>query len=167
MVLPVCDVCLKSGMLCQGCENKLKSGEISSMDVDIAKLLYKIGNGKLGFKKTIEIGDVVIIVTDKDQVGKLIGKGGKIVREISKTVGKKVRVVGENTDLKSVATDILAPARISGINIVYGKDGELKYKIRVRKEDSRRLPAKIDILNDIIQQLTREKTLVVIERAEY
>lgn len=167
MVLPVCDVCLKSGMLCQGCENKLKSGEISSMDVDIAKLLYKIGNGKLGFKKTIEIGDVVIIVTDKDQVGKLIGKGGKIVREISKTVSKKIRVVGEKSDLKSVATDILAPARISGINIVYGKDGEQKYKIRVRKEDSRRLPAKIEILNDIIQQLTGEKTLVFIERADY
>ena len=167
MVLPVCDVCLKSGMLCQGCENKLKSGEISSMDVDIAKLLYKIGDGKLGFKKTIEIGDVVIIVTDKDQVGKLIGKGGKIVREISKTVGKKVRVVGEDSDLKSVVTDILAPARISGINIVYGKDGEQKYKIRVRREDSRRLPAKLDILNDIIQQLTGEKTLVVIESAEY
>ncbi|MGZ4857322.1 MAG: KH domain-containing protein [Methanobacteriaceae archaeon] len=167
MVLPVCDVCLKSGMLCQGCENKLKSGEISSMDVDIAKLLYKIGDGKLGFKKTIEIGDVVIIVTDKDQVGKLIGKGGKIVREISKSVNKKVRVVGENSDLKSVATDILAPARISGINIVYGKDGEQKYKIRVRREDSRRLPAKLNILNDIIQQLTGVKTLVVIERAEY
>jgi transcription antitermination factor NusA-like protein len=154
-------------MLCQGCENKLKSGEISSMDVDIAKLLYKIGNGKLGFKKTIEIVDVVIIVTDKDQVGKLIGKRGKIVREISKTVSKKIRVVGENSDLKSVATDILAPARISGINIVYGKDGEQKYKIRVRKEDSRRLPAKIEILNDIIQQLTGEKTLVFIERADY
>jgi len=167
MVLPVCDVCLKSGMLCQGCENKLKNGEISSMDVEIAKLLYKIGDGKLGFKKTIEIGDVVIIVTDKDQVGKLIGKGGKIVREISKSVNEKVRVVGENSDLKSVATDILAPARISGINIVYGKDGEQKYKIRVRREDSRRLPAKLNNLNDIIQLLTGEKTLVVIERAEY
>jgi len=138
MVLPVCDVCLKSGMLCQGCENKLKSGEISQLDLDIAKILYKVGDGKIGFKNTIEIGDVVIVVTEKDQVGKLIGKGGKIVREISKTVGKKVRVVGENSDLKAVAEDMLAPARISGINIVYGKDGEEKFKIRVKQEDSRR-----------------------------
>jgi len=97
-------------------------------------------------------------------VGKLIGKGGKIVREISKTVERKIRVVGENSDLKSVATDILAPARISGINIVYGKDGEERYKIRVRKEDARRLPAKLDLLNSIIQELTGEKTLVVIDR---
>jgi transcription antitermination factor NusA-like protein len=164
MVLPVCDVCLKSGMLCQGCENKLKNGEISQLDLDIAKLLYRVGDGKLGFKKTIEIGDVVIIITEKDQVGKLIGKGGKIVREISKTVERKIRVVGENSDMKAVATDILAPARISGINIVYGKDGEERYKIRVRKEDARRLPAKLDLLNSIIQELTGEKTLVVIDR---
>lgn len=164
MVLPVCDVCLKSGMLCQGCENKLKTGEISQLDLDIAKILYRVGDGKIGFKKTIEIGDVVIIITEKNQVGKLIGKGGKIVREISKTLERKIRVVGENSDLKAVATDILAPARISGINIVYGKDGEERYKIRVQREDARRLPAKLDLLNSIIQELTGEKTLVVIDR---
>jgi transcription antitermination factor NusA-like protein len=164
MVLPICDVCLKSGMLCQGCENKLKSGEISQMDLDIAKILYRVGDGKIGFKKTIEIGDMVIIVTEKDQVGKLIGKSGKIVREISKTIGKKVRVVGENSDLRSVARDIMAPARISGINIVYGKDGQEKYKIRIMREDARRIPGKLDVLNDIIQELTSEKTLVVLDR---
>jgi transcription antitermination factor NusA-like protein len=151
-------------MLCQGCENKLKSGEISQIDLDISKLLYKMGDGKVGFKKTIEIGDVVIIVTEKNQVGKLIGKGGKIVREISKTIGKKVRVVGENTDFKSMVTDILAPARISGINIVYGMDGNQKYKIRIVKEDARRLPAKLDVLNDIIEELTGEETILVIDR---
>lgn len=164
MVLPVCDVCLKSGMLCQGCENKLKSGEISQMDLDVAKILYRVGEGKIGFKKTLEMGDMVIIVTEKDQVGKLIGKSGKIVREISKDIGKKVRVVGENSDLRSVARDILSPARISGINIVFGKDGQEKYKIRVMREDSRRIPGKLDVLNDIIQELTSENTLVVIDR---
>ena len=89
MVLPVCDVCLKSGILCQGCENKLKSGEISQLDLDIAKVLFKLGDGKLGFKKTIEVGDIVIIVTEKDQVGKLIGKSGKIVRELSRICWEK------------------------------------------------------------------------------
>ena len=163
MVLPVCDVCLKSGMLCQGCENKLKSGEITQLDLDIAKLLFKLGDGKIGFKKTIEIGDIVIIVTDKDQVGKIIGKSGKIVRAISKTVGKKIRVIGEDSDFKEIARDILAPARISGINIVYGMDDEEKYKIRVMKEDSRRLPARLDVLNDIMNQLTDEKTVIVID----
>ena len=163
MVLPVCDVCLKSGMLCQGCENKLKSGEITQLDLDIAKLLFKLGDGNIGFKKTIEIGDLVIIVTDKDQVGKIIGKSGKIVRAISKKVGKKVRVIGEGSDFKEVARDLLAPARISGINIVYGMGDEEKYKIRVMKEDLRRLPARLDVLNDIMNQLTNEKTVIVID----
>jgi len=163
MVLPVCDVCLKSGMLCQGCENKLKSGEITQMDLDIAKILYKLGEGKIGFKKTIEIGDTVIIVTEKEQVGKLIGKSGKIVREISHSIGKKVRVVGENSDLRAVARDILAPARLSGINIIYGKEGQKKYKIRVMAEDSRRIPGRLDVLNSIIKELTSEDTLVVVD----
>jgi len=163
MVLPVCDVCLKSGMLCPGCENKLKSGEITQLDLDIAKLLFKLGDGKIGFKKTIEIGDVLIIVTDKDQVGKIIGKSGKIVRAVSKKVGKRVRVIGEGSNFKEIARDLIAPARISGINIVYGMDGEEKYKIRVMGEDSRRLPTRLDVLNNIMNQLTDEKTVIVID----
>ncbi len=164
MVLPICDVCLKSGILCQGCENKLESGEISQIDLDIAKVLFKLGDGKLGFKKTIEVGDIVIIITEKDQVGKLIGKNGKIVRELSRTAGKKIRVVGQDSDLKAVSTDILAPARVSGINVVYGTDGEEKYKIRVMQEDSRKLPGRLDVLNQIIELLTGEKTTVVVDR---
>lgn len=163
MVLPICDVCLKSGILCQGCEKKLKSGEITQIELDIAKILYELGDGKLGFKKTIEMGDVVIIITEKDQVGQLIGKGGKIVRTLSKEIGKKIRIVGEGSDLKLFAKDLLAPARISGINIVYGKDGKKKYKIRIMREDARRIPAKIEQLNSIIKLLTGEEAMVVVD----
>ncbi|MGB9844611.1 KH domain-containing protein [Methanothermobacter tenebrarum] len=163
MGLPICDVCLKSGILCQGCEDKLKSGEVTELELEISKVLYKLAEGKLGFKRAIDMGDVVIIITDRDQVGKLIGKGGKIVRTISRAIGKRVRVVGEDSDLKSVAEDVLAPARISGINIVYGKDGKEKFKIRVIKEDARRIPASLDVLNKIIKRLTGEDTTIVVD----
>ena len=86
------------------------------------------------------------------------------MRELSRTVGKKIRVVGKDSDLKAVSTDILAPARVSGINIVYGTDGEEKYKIRVMQEDSRKLPGRLDVLNEIIELLTGDKTTVVVDR---
>ncbi|AAB85706.1 unknown [Methanothermobacter thermautotrophicus str. Delta H] len=163
MVLPICDVCLKSGILCQGCENKLKTGEVTQTELEIAKVLYRIGEGKLGFKRAIDLDGIVIIITEAGEVGKLIGKGGKIVKAISRAIGKKVRVVGEKSDLKSVAEDVLAPARISGINIVFGKDGEERFKIRVMREDARRVPGKLETLNNIIEMLTGEKTVVVID----
>ena len=163
MDLPICDVCLQSGILCKGCENKLKTGEISQMELDIAKILYKLGDGQISFKKAIDMGNVVIIITNKDQVGKVIGKGGNVVRAISKEIGKNVRVIGADSDLKSVAKDILAPARISGINVVYGTDGEQKYKIRVLREDARRIPSNLDRLNEIIESLTGEKTTIVMD----
>ena len=163
MGLPICDVCLKSGILCQGCEDKLKSGEVTELELKISKILYRLAEGKLGFKRAIDMGDVVIIITERDQVGKLIGKGGKIVRTISRAIGKRVRVVGEDSDLRSVAEDVLAPARISGINIVYGKDGKEKFKIRVIKEDARRIPASLDVLNKIIKRLTGEETTIVVD----
>lgn len=157
MGLPICDVCLKSGILCQGCEEKLRKGEVSKLEYEISKILYRIGKGKIGFKKAIDMGDVVVIITKKDEVGKLIGKGGKIVKRIARAIGKKVRVVGENKDLRSVAEDVLAPATISGINIVYTVDGKKKFKIRVAKEDSSRIPGDLNNLNEIIQKLTGKK----------
>ena len=81
MDLPICDVCLQSGILCKGCENKLKTGEISQMELDIAKILYNLGDGQISFKKAIDMGNVVIIITNKDQVGKVIGKGGNVVED--------------------------------------------------------------------------------------
>lgn len=163
MDLPICDVCLQSGILCKGCEDKLKTGEISQLELDIAKLLYNLGDGRISFKKAIDMGNSVIIITEKDQVGKVIGKGGNIVRALSKEIGKNIRVIGYESDLKSVAKDVLAPARISGINVVYGTDGEQKYKIRVLREDARRIPPNLDRLNEIIESLSGEKTKIILD----
>ncbi len=163
MVLPICDVCLKSGILCPGCEKKLKNGEVTLTELSIAKIIFKLGDGKLDFKRIIDGGEETIIITEKNQVGQLIGKGGKIVRAISKEIGKKIRVVGEGSDLKSVSSDLIAPARISGINIVYGRDGQEKYKIRVRREDAHRLPGKPEQLNALIKLLTGEETIIVLD----
>jgi transcription antitermination factor NusA-like protein len=47
--------------------------------------------------------------------------------------------------------------------VVYGTDGEEIFKIRVMKEDARRIPADMGALNEIIQKLTGEKTRIVLD----
>jgi len=42
MKTELCSFCLKSGILCQKCSAKVKAGEISQLDLKIARLLLSL-----------------------------------------------------------------------------------------------------------------------------
>ncbi|MGD2247071.1 MAG: transcription elongation factor NusA [Candidatus Methanofastidiosia archaeon] len=157
MKAPICDVCLKSGILCLGCEEKLKKGTITELDVKISKLLYQLEKENhirdITFVKAVESKSLIVIIVGEGEIGNLIGKGGKTVKFLQRSVRKKIRIIEDTDDFKKIIQDLLHPARVLGINILYLPSDEKKYKVRVPKEDERRIPTSVKSAEEILSKL--------------
>ncbi|RZN46189.1 transcription elongation factor NusA [archaeon] len=168
MKSPICDICLKSGILCPGCQEKVIKGEISELEVEISLKLYNLLQKykmpqELTFHKAIETDDTVVLVVGENQIGTIVGKGGKVVKSLQKDLEKKIRVIENTDDIKKIAQDLIHPARIAGINILYLPGGGTKKKLRIPVEDEKKLPIDTSIVEDIILRMAGESVDVVIE----
>jgi transcription antitermination factor NusA-like protein len=163
MKAPICEVCLKTDdILCPADEKKLQDGIISELDVKVARLLYRlIGDADMEFKKAVEAGDLIVIVVGEGDVPITIGKGGKNIKALMRELGKRIRVIEAvevkgTDDVKKLATDLLYPAGVFGVNIVYKPGGGTYYKVLVLNRDRRKLPEKAEVLESILSQITGE-----------
>ncbi|MHA1607096.1 MAG: hypothetical protein ACTSWP_06095 [Candidatus Freyarchaeota archaeon] len=168
MKTPICTFCLKSGVLCSRCQEKVDSGEVSELDIKIARYLTELEERfsslkDVKFVKAIESNNLVIIVVGQGDIPNLIGPKGRIIKSLSDELGRKVRVIEESSSLKKIIEDIIAPASLLGVNTVWLPDGTNEKKIRVRQSDSKRLPTSTRVLEKVINQLTGEKVRFVFE----
>ncbi|GAB6102353.1 KH domain-containing protein [Thermococcus atlanticus] len=160
MKAPICEVCLKTDdILCPADEKKLQEGVISELDVKISRLLYRLlGDADIEFKKAVEAGDLVVIVVGEGDVPLTIGKGGKNIKTLIRELGKRIRVIEGREikgtdDVKKLTTDLLYPAGVFGVNIVYKPGGESYYKVLVLGRDRNKLPEKAEVLENILAQI--------------
>jgi transcription antitermination factor NusA-like protein len=156
METPICAICAKTGVLCSACEAKLRKGEISELDVEVSKIFHEAGMEGTGFERVIESGDHVIILTKKENIGKIIGKSGETIRMISKKLGKKVRAIGTES-LQDTIYDFVAPAQISSINTVYMPDGRKVKRIKINKNDRKKLRMDPEEIEKLVCSLTTDK----------
>lgn len=168
MKTPICEVCLKSGILCPGCQQKLDKGEVSELDVKIARALHKasVRNKDIRdvtFERSIIINELAILVVGKEDMLVLTGKGGKVLKSLSNQIKMNIRVLGNLSDPRVVADDLIRPARLLGVNTVYAIDGTSKYKIRVAHEDAQKMPLSLEDLQALISRLTGQEVSVVFE----
>lgn len=168
MELPFCEICLKTGMLCPGCTAKIKDGDLNDNDLEIAKELYRLSQDNkaikdVKFNRSLNVGNMIIILVESGEIGSIIGKGGNVIRGLSKKLNKKIRVIEESKDIKKVASDLLYPAKVYGINIVYMPDGTIIKRLRLGKEFERKLPIPIKNVKEILLLITGESVDVVFE----
>lgn len=78
--------------------------------------------------------DKIIFVVQEGHIGRAVGKGGSIVRKVSKIMKKKVEVVEYSKDPEQFIRALLFPARILKIRIGE-KDGKRYAVIRVHPQD--------------------------------
>jgi len=134
----LCSFCLKSGMLCQKCLAKVKSGEISELDLKIARILMSLEEKypslqNLYFHKAIDADGTLAIVVGPGDVPRLLGYGGKIVRAVGDETGKNIRVLEYGVDDRKFLEDLFAPISIMMINTIWLPDGSMETRVILRR----------------------------------
>ena len=166
MQAPICEVCLKSNILCSACQEKLNSGKISQKDVDISRYLYDLSDKMRSIKdiKILRIVDCgsLIIITGRGDAAKLVGKGGVVVKKIAKDFKKSIRILEEAPSFKDFVEDLLSPAPISGINTLYKDDIEI-YRIKIPAIQKNSIMITPEIFSQIISNFYKLKAEIVFE----
>ncbi len=168
MKVPICSFCLKSGMYCSTCREKIERGEVSPLDLEVAKNLLELESRfpnlkDAEFRGAIETNNLIIIVVGTGDISNFIGPKGKVVKILSDALRKRVRVIEGTSSTKKTIEDLLSPIGVLGVNTIWLPDGTLEKKVRVKKSDSRRLPTSVSNLEDVVYKITNEKIRIVFE----
>ncbi len=163
----LCSFCLKSGILCQKCLAKLKSGEVSETDLRVARLLLSLEEKfpslqNVYFHKTIDTDRTLAIVVGPGDVPRLLGYGGKIIKTLSEETGKSIRILENGTDDRKFLEDLFAPLSIMTINTIWLPDGSTETRVILGKRRGLRSSLDVKALKDIASKV-RNITL----RVEY
>jgi transcription antitermination factor NusA-like protein len=148
---------MKSGILCARCQSKIESGEVSDADINVSRILLKL-EGKypslqdVTLHNTYDMGNVLAIVVGNGELSNVLGQGGRIVREISDTMRKKIRVLEKSGDTRKFLEDLFVPVTITTINKIWLPDGSIETRV-ILSGRSRRLPIKTKVLKELAKRV--------------
>jgi len=169
---PICLFDLKTGILCPSCEEKLKTGVISELDIEVAKALLKLESQHrqllqdVTFYKAYIVDDVLAILVEQRDVPKLISKGGRAIRELGEIFGKKVRVLSYRSSFREFLEELLAPASIRAINRIWLPDGTNEVKV-VISYAGKRAPIDFETVKKLSTTIRNVPLRVEVERDRY
>jgi len=146
MKSPLCGVCLKSGMLCRTCRERVEAGLISDTDLKVSRILLELsGRVKslkdVTLKKAVESDDLLVIICEEGEAAKFIGRSGIVAKKLERELGKRVSIVEEAGDVKEFIEKALHPVPVAGVNVLY-REGKEALKVMVRKSHLRRVNAR-------------------------
>ena len=162
--------CVKSGVLCPRCEEKVSKGQVTKRDLEIIKLLCELERDypplqDVFFNKAVDVDNVLAIMVDKNDIGKILSYGGKIIKSISERTGKRVRILTYGGDDRQFIEDLLSPFSILTINTIWlpGESTETKAILNGRKP--RRVPINLEIMKKLAKEIRGMTLRIEFERS--
>ena len=154
----LCSFCLKSGILCQKCQAKVKSGEVTETDLKVARLLLSMEDKfpslqNVYFHKTVETDRTLAIVVGPGDVARLLGYGGKIIKTLSEETGRNIRVLENGVDNRKFLEDLFAPATIMTINTIWLPDGTTETRVILGRKRGGRGSFDVNALKEIASKV--------------
>ena len=166
MKFPICQVCLKSEILCSGCAEKVGQAEIKIDEIELYRCLNKFF-AKQNSLKNVEIKravgkKIIIIITRNEDVSRLIGRDGYNVKKLAKELGVPLRIIAQPSDIRDFVTEVLFTVPILGINILYKPEGKM-FRVRIPKIHRAHLPVSSEVLANMSRSLFNADIDVVFE----
>jgi transcription antitermination factor NusA-like protein len=160
MKTELCSFCLKSGILCQKCSAKVKSGEISDLDLKIARILLSLEEKypslqNVCFYKAVEVEKTLAILVGHGDVPKLLGYGGKIVKTLGDETSKNIRVLEHGVDDRKFLEDLFLPFSILTINTIWLPDGTTETRVILKRKRGSQLPFDLKALKEIASKVRK------------
>ena len=160
MKTELCSFCLKSGILCQKCSAKVKAGEISELDLRIARLLLALEEKypslqNVCFYRAVEVNRTLAILVGHGNVPRLLGYGGKIIKALGEESGKSVRVLEYGVDDRKFLEDLFIPLSILTINTIWLPDGTTETRVILKKRRGSQVPFDSKALIEIAHKVRK------------
>jgi transcription antitermination factor NusA-like protein len=135
---PICTFDAKTGILCNMCESKLDSGQITKSDVDSSIIITKLAQknseiDKMTLISSKEIDDEVILVFKSSDV-RIIRSNAKLYEAIQQSFKKNVWIVESDSNDRRFLENLFYPARIDNINFIWLPDGHKLTRVVMNKK---------------------------------
>ena len=162
MKIPLDQICVRTGILCPRCQRLVDTGVVQRFEVDIMRALLEL-ESKVDFRFLKDATYVRSLISDNTVVLLIEVKNAslqsrilsKLGRSLAEKIGKKVRVVNiANNNLRDIASQLVYPARVIGINTLWLPDGTIEHIVRIPRSDKRYLPLNTLTLENILSQIT-------------
>ena len=79
-------------------------------------------------------GNRIFYLVDKGDMGKAIGKDGRVVKTLSKILNKEVEIIEYAQDLETMVRNLFPGVTILRVDVVDRKDGKIVY-VKVRDDE--------------------------------
>jgi len=170
MVKTILDAfCIKSGILCRKCQEKIDKGQITNLDLKIIRLLSELEKQNqalqdVTYHKAVEADNNLVILVDRRDMGKILAGGAKAVHAISDSLGKRVKILGFGGDDRQFLDDLLSPLSILTLNTIWIPDGSTETKVILTGRQPRRMPVDLEVAKRLAKQLRNLTLRIEFER---
>jgi transcription antitermination factor NusA-like protein len=164
---PICTFDAKTGILCNVCESKLESGEITESDVKGSIILTKLAQknpqlDKMTLINSKEIDDEVVLIFKSSDV-RLIRSNPNLYDLIRQSFEKNVWIVESNSNDRRFLENLFFPVRIDNINFIWLPDGHKLTRVIINRKINDLKDSTIDVIKKISMALKKIELVVETE----
>lgn len=166
-ILPTCRTCATSGFLCNSCQKRLDTGQLTDFELELAKDLVELEENEheqfgflkdVSFYKAIDYEDVVILEVGNNDKLKFTKELMDWIRESYKI--DKIILIEKTNKPKSVVESLIAPSKLVSLNEIFLATGDIEFKAVIRNSDRNNILFTSNELEELIYELTGNTTRI-------